>query len=112
RNLGGSFGVAFVTTMIARGAQVHQTHLAANLSPFDRTFQMAREAAERFLSLRGAGTASQHAADASLYGQLAKQAAMMSFNDAFHLLSMFMAMILPLVFLMRRGKVEGAPGLH
>jgi len=112
RNLGGSFGVAFVTTMLARGAQVHQSHLASNLSPFDRTFQMARQAAEQFLHLRGAGTASQQAANTSLYGQLVKQATMMSFNDAFHLLSIFMIIILPLVFFMRKGKMEGTPGMH
>jgi DHA2 family multidrug resistance protein len=112
RNLGGSFGVAFVTTMLARGAQFHQTHLAANLSPFDRKYQMAREATEHVMKLKGAGTAAQGAADASIYSQLVRQASMLSFNDAFHLLSIFMIVILPLVFLMRKGKVETPAGMH
>ncbi len=30
RNLGGSFGISFVATMLARRAQVHQTNLAAH----------------------------------------------------------------------------------
>jgi len=40
RNLGGSFGVAFITTMLARRAQFHQVHLAEHLSPFDRNLQL------------------------------------------------------------------------
>jgi DHA2 family multidrug resistance protein len=112
RNLGGSFGVAFVTTMLARGAQYHQTYLTANLSPFDRTYQISRQALEQVMTLKGVGTPAQGAADASIYGQLIRQATMMSYNDAFYLLSICMIAILPLVFLMRQGKVEGAPGMH
>jgi DHA2 family multidrug resistance protein len=112
RNLGGSFGVAFVTTMLARGAQYHQTYLTANLSPFDRTYQISRQALEQVMTLKGVGTSAQGAADASIYGQLIRQATMMSYNDAFYLLSICMIAILPLVFLMRQGKVEGTPGMH
>jgi len=112
RNLGGSFGVAFVTTMLARGAQFHQTHLTAGLSPFDRTYQISRQALEQVMTLKGAGTSAQDAADASIYSQLIRQATMMSYNDAFYLLSICMVVILPLVFLMRQGKVEVTPGMH
>ena len=38
RNLGGSFGVAFATTMFARRAQLHQSHLTEHLTVFDRGF--------------------------------------------------------------------------
>ena len=40
RNLGGSFGVAFVTTVLSRRAQFHQTHLVEHLTPFDRAYQI------------------------------------------------------------------------
>jgi len=39
-----------------------------------------------------------------------KQATMISFNDAFHLLSVMMICILPLVLLMKRAKEGGGPG--
>ena len=112
RNLGGSFGVAFVTTMVSRGAQTHQTHLAAHLTPYDPNFQIAREAMEQAMILKGAGQSAQTAADATIYGQLLKQASMLSFNDAFLLLSLFMFLILPLAFLMRKGKAEVPSGMH
>lgn len=112
RNLGGSFGVAFVTTMIARGAQHHQNHLVAHLSPFDRTYQIAMQHTEQALSLQGAATVTQEAAQATIYGQLLKQAAMLSFNDAFFLLSILMILVLPLVFMLRKGKADVPAGLH
>ena len=42
RNLGGSFGVAIATTLLARRAQFHQVHLVEHLTPFDRSLQMRR----------------------------------------------------------------------
>ena len=37
RNLGGSFGISFVTTMLARRSQVHQTYLAAHVTNSNST---------------------------------------------------------------------------
>ena len=73
---------------------------------------MVRQATEQALRLKGAGSAAGHAADATIYGQLLKQASMLSFNDAFLLLSLFMVLILPLAFLMKKGKVEAPAGMH
>jgi DHA2 family multidrug resistance protein len=113
RNLGGSFGVAFVTTIMARRAQFHQAHLVDHLTPFDRTYQIAVHQTTQALQYRGAGTAvAQQGALGSVYGQLVRQAAMLSFNDAFYLLSVFLACILPLVFLMRKGKSDAPVEMH
>jgi DHA2 family multidrug resistance protein len=38
RNLGGSIGIAFVTTMLARGAQAHQALMVGHLTPTDPVF--------------------------------------------------------------------------
>ena len=37
---------------------------------------------------------------------------MMSFNDAFYLLSIFLILILPLVFLMKKSKGEARAEMH
>ncbi|MDH4232721.1 MAG: EmrB/QacA family drug resistance transporter, partial [Nitrospirota bacterium] len=47
-----------------------------------------------------------------IYRGLVKQASMMAFNDAFFLLSVFMLCIVPLVFLMKKGKADAPPGMH
>jgi MFS transporter, DHA2 family, multidrug resistance protein len=97
RNLGGSVGIAFVTTMIARGAQIHQTYLSSHVTIFDRAYQWY----QGFSSpLRGGG--SPAGAHALLYGRLLREANMLSFNDAFLMLSGLMVLILPLVFFMKR----------
>ena len=113
RNLGGSFGVAFVTTIIARRAQFHQARLVDHLTPFDRTYQLAVDRSAQVLQQKGLAPAlADQGALASLYGRLMKQASMLSFNDAFFLLSVFMVFILPLVFFMKKGRTEPPGGMH
>jgi len=113
RNLGGSFGVAFVTTMIARRAQFHQVRLVEHLTPFDSSYQTATANASHLLQSKGmAAAASQHGGLSAVYGQFLRQASMMSFNDAFYLLSIFLILILPLVFLMKKSKGEARAEMH
>jgi len=105
RNLGGSFGVAFVTTMLERRAQFHQFRLIENLTPFDSTYQWATEKVSELLQLRGLPShISEIAGSGVIYRGLLRESSMIAFNDAFHLLSILMILILPLVLLMRRGR--------
>jgi DHA2 family multidrug resistance protein len=114
RNLGGSFGVAFITTQLARRAQFHQVHLVEHLTPFDRNFQDVLPEISRSLQSRGLNPS--HSDQGSLgliYSEVIKQASMLSFNDAFYLLSTMMMLILPLVLLMKKGKESiSPPGAH
>ncbi len=111
RNLGGSFGVAFVTTLLARRAQFHQEHLAAHLSPLDRNLQLAFPQLSQTLQERGLDPGLlQQGTLGSIYNQLLQQASMLSFNDVFFVLSILMILILPLVFIMRPGPGGETPG--
>ena len=113
RNLGGSFGVAFVTTIIARGAQTHQNNLVGHLTPFDRGYQIAVSQAGHALTYSGLNPAlADSAGKETIYWQLLRQASMLSFNEAFYLLSICMILILPLVFLMKKAKAETQAGIH
>jgi DHA2 family multidrug resistance protein len=103
RNLGGSFGVAFITTMIARRAQFHQTHLVEHLTPFDRSYQITSSQLSRIFQQKGFDPfTSLQAGLNGIYGQLLRQSSMLSFNDAFYLLSILMICTLPLLIFMRR----------
>ena len=107
KNLGGSFGVAIVTTVLARRAQFHQVHLAEHLNPFDRNFQLAVPQISQILQDKGFISSPPNQGSLSvIYSQLIKQATMMSFNDAFYLLSVMMMLILPLVLLIKKGKED------
>jgi DHA2 family multidrug resistance protein len=113
RNLGGSFGVAFVTTILARRAQLHEVRLAEHLTPFDINYQIAQQKASQLLQYRGLDPSmADQGSLGMIYGRLIKQASMMAFNDAFYLLSIFMICIIPLVFLMKKGKTEAPAGMH
>jgi DHA2 family multidrug resistance protein len=105
RNVGGSFGVAFVATMQSRRAQFHQFRLAESLSPFDRTLQQALPQASQLLQEKGFASAPlAQGTLGQIYNQLLRQSSMLSFNDVFFLLSVLMASILPLVLFMKIGK--------
>lgn len=113
RNLGGSFGVAFVTTILSQRAQFHQVHLVEHLTPFNTNYQIASNMGSQILQHKGIENyLTQQTGPAFIYKELFRQASMMSFNDAFHLVSIIMICILPLVFIMRRGKGVTPPGPH
>jgi DHA2 family multidrug resistance protein len=113
RNLGGSFGVAFVTTILARRAQFHQYRLVEHLTPFDHSYQSALQHGTQLMRAKGLeGGTAQQGALGSMYRELLRQASMLSFNDAFHIISVIMICVLPFVLLMRRGRGGGPAGMH
>lgn len=114
RNLGGSFGVAFVTTLLARRAQFHQNHLAENLSQLNTNFQMGSQKASHALQYMGLGPlAADQGSLGMIYRKLVREASMISFNDTFYLLSVLMILVLPLVLIMKKAKAGGpSPEVH
>jgi DHA2 family multidrug resistance protein len=85
RNLGGSFGVAFVTTLLARRAQFHQARLVDHLTPFDPAYVQALSTAKQYLDATLGPLADHTAMAAGYIYQLAQQqAAAMAFMDVFH----------------------------
>jgi DHA2 family multidrug resistance protein len=114
RNLGGSFGVAVVTTMLERRAQFHQVRLVEHLIPFDRNFQLTLPQISRILQGRGLIPSLQNHGSLNLiYTQLIRQASMLSFIDAFYLLFIISMLLLPLVLLMKKGEAHNPrPGIH
>lgn len=111
RNLGGSFGVAFSTTMFARRAQFHQSRITEHLTGYDTAFRSALDFGKTILPGRGIpGGAAEAVSLKMIYGQAVRQATAMGFNDAFWILSVLTACVLPLLLLMRRPDHQnGAP---
>jgi DHA2 family multidrug resistance protein len=109
RNLGGSFGVAFSTTVLSQRSQFHQNMLVDHLTPFAKPFQMAMD---KMLALLGGDPASfydRNLALAGIYQEVIRQATMMAFNDTFWLFAWFTAALVPLTFVMRGPKASGGP---
>ena len=112
RNIGGSMGISFVTTMLDRRAQFHQDRLIGNFQPGNHDYLAALHNLEHLLTSRGMDAV--HAmiqARAMLYGQLQRQAMMQSFVDNFWLMAMICLAVIPLMFLMKKIKPQKSSGM-
>jgi len=109
RNLGGSGGIAFLTTMLARQTQTHQASLVARVTEWDPATAERLGLLEQAYAAAGADafTARQQALQ-RLYDDLQHQAAMKAFLDDFRILAVIFVLFVPLVWLMQR-RLEPAP---
>jgi MFS transporter, DHA2 family, multidrug resistance protein len=112
RNIGASIGIASVTTISARHAQVHMNSLSANVTPYNPAAQSLMAQMKAGFMARGvdAATATKQAT-AGLFGIVQQQAAMMGYIDVFFLLAIMFAACLPLILIMKKApKGGGGPG--
>ena len=102
RNLGGSIGIAFVTTMLARGAQTHQALMVEHLTPTDPAYAQRFAAAKTLLAHHADPTTATQQAYAAVYSLLDQQAHLWAFVDNFVLFSVLALGGIPLIFLFKR----------
>jgi DHA2 family multidrug resistance protein len=111
RNLGGSFGVAFASTLVSRRAQFHQGRLTEGMSILDRNFQEALPQVSQILKGQGFAPSQLDAGTLGLiYKKLVKEATMMAFNDTFFVLAVLMALSGLLVVFMKRSQETAGSG--
>jgi DHA2 family multidrug resistance protein len=108
RNLGASIGIAATTTIVARHQQSHSNVLTEFVNGASLQAQQALAATKAMLMARGIDevTATKQAY-AMIFGTIQRQAAIMSFNDAFFLLMVLFLLMIPLVFVMKKPKSAG-----
>ena len=111
RNLGGSVGIAFTTTILSRRAQFHQTRLVEHLSPFDPAYSLSRNKMADFLGTQGLPASGT---DGLIYRELVRQSTTLAFTDAFLTICVLILCVLPLVFVMQRATTPsgGPPPAH
>ncbi len=102
RNLGGSIGIAFVTTMLARGAQVHQALMVGHLAPDNPAFVQRLAGAKQMLGQHTDPVTATRQAYNALYSLLDQQAHLLAFVDNFYLFGLMALGGIPLVFLFKR----------
>jgi MFS transporter, DHA2 family, multidrug resistance protein len=101
RNIGASVGISFVTTMLARRTQFHQSVLAAHASAYNAQFRGAIQGASQIFMSAGAVTAQQQSYG-RLYGSILRQSTMIAYLDNFWMLGISALVVIPFVFLMKR----------
>ncbi|MCX7857227.1 MAG: DHA2 family efflux MFS transporter permease subunit [Deltaproteobacteria bacterium] len=104
RNVGGSFGTAFVSTMLSRKAQMYQTYLSESLTPYDFSLQISIEKLKALVSLKGySEPLLTQISQAAIYRELLRQAMMLSFNHVFFTLGVLFVVGVILILIIRGG---------
>jgi len=105
RNLGGSIGIACVTTLLVRGSQAHQNYLGANVTGTTPIAQQALRGLQGKFAAGGAsGATAQAEALGAIYRSIQQQAALLAYADNFRLMAFLALICIPLVLLFRRAK--------
>jgi MFS transporter, DHA2 family, multidrug resistance protein len=108
RNWGGSFGIAFVTTMLQRRAQYHQSVLVSGITSADGAVGQFVNRSSHYLMTRGAsGPDAIHQSYGLVSSMMTQQATMLAFMDCFRLLAFVVMIGLPIALLIRRFEVGG-----
>jgi DHA2 family multidrug resistance protein len=110
RQLGGSFGVAALTTLLDRRAEVHRFQLSEHVGPLDPVAALRLDELTRAFAGRGlGGAAAERAATAALDAQVGASAQLHAFQDAYVWIALLFVLALPLLLFVAReapGKAE------
>jgi DHA2 family multidrug resistance protein len=113
RNIGGSVGIAVMTTFLVRREQIHQAALVEHLTPYSVQSNAFIEKMQQIaLAAHASAADALHQAQAQLYAVVQRQAAVLSYIDAFWLLGAVLLAMLPLVVVMRSGTARIRPPAH
>lgn len=110
RNLGGSFGIAILTTLLTQRTQYHQAMLVGQVNPANPQYHAMMAPLTAAMQAHG-GTL----AEATLKAQgviaqiLGQQAALLAYLDDFWFLAVLFILFLPLLLLVKRVRLDGPP---
>ncbi|HWE00770.1 MAG TPA: DHA2 family efflux MFS transporter permease subunit [Tepidisphaeraceae bacterium] len=113
RNLGGSVGISVSQTMIDRRSQFHQNRLSGHMTPLNLNYWNALHGWNPMQTNAGPPSASQASRSiGALYGELGRQASLMSYLDVFHVMSIASFCTIVLVMFLRRIKAGEESQAH
>jgi DHA2 family multidrug resistance protein len=110
RNIGGSVGIAVMTTLLARRQQFHQSRLVEHILPGQPHVSSMLHQFTSYFVLKGSDpVTASHRAYGAMYGQVQQQAAMLSFVEAFKVMGMVFLVMIPLMILLKDPKKNRGP---
>ena len=109
RQLGGSFGIALVTTYIQVRSWSHRSALLSHVSIYDATVRERIAAMTQGFVAKGASVfEAQRQAYAALEGAVAQQSLLLTYMDAFRVVGVFFLCCIPLLLLFKRRRAGTA----
>lgn len=110
RNTGGSFGIALMTTFLARGSQQHQAVLMPNVNQYNPAFQQMFEQIKHSLMATADPVTAAQRAYQVIYGMVVvKQAAVLAYIDNFRLMAILCFLGIPAALFFARIKNKKPP---
>lgn len=115
RQLGGSFGIAIITTFITRFSQEHRANLVSHLdgSRFE-VQQRIQQLQQGFMSKGFTSNEALQKAHQVIDFSVMKQSTVLSYMDIFMYLGIMFLCCIPIIFLIKRGKnkINPADAMH
>jgi DHA2 family multidrug resistance protein len=109
RNIGGSIGIALITTFLSRQAQKHQSVLTAHATVGSPAFDRLTQAFTSRYQQGGASLPDATVrAHARVYGIIQTQATTLAYIDVVRFLIIMIVILIPLVFIMKRPQRQSA----
>lgn len=113
RNLGGSIGIAAVSTLTQRHTQSNINVLGGHVDPLNPASRVQFVALQQGFMARGSDpVTAANQARAAMFGIVQGQAAIIAYNYVFMLLGLMFFALLPCVFLMKRAKPKEGVVAH
>ncbi|MDQ6808401.1 MAG: DHA2 family efflux MFS transporter permease subunit [Verrucomicrobiota bacterium] len=109
RNVGGSVGIAMITTLVARTTQTNQAILSSHMSQFNPVMQQRLAAVQAGLAQHGSSWEAMKQAPRVLYGMLQQQAALLSYVHNFRFFALTCVLSAPLVLLFKKVRKPVGP---
>jgi MFS transporter, DHA2 family, multidrug resistance protein len=112
RNIGGSIGIALISTMLTRQAQKHQVYMSARTDAGSAVFRNLASGITQTLAQKGVAHPQQQAYQ-RIGDMVTGQATTLAYIDIITTLAIMVAVLAPFVLIMRKPKPGGpAPAAH
>lgn len=110
RQLGGSFGIAIVTTFVNHRVAFHRNHLIEHISQLDAISEERFTIMWRGFMMRGIDSATaQDMAIKSMDGLVVRQSYLLAYMDAFYIVGFVMLCTMPIIYLHKYRKENRLP---
>jgi MFS transporter, DHA2 family, multidrug resistance protein len=109
RNTGAAIGISFLTAIVVRHQQLHQSVLAEHFSIFDAwrlTEQASRMPGAPVIGLL---QPAHREGLAMIYGIIQSQAAVLAFNDVYRMLAGWLLLMIPFYIVLRKAPMSVGP---
>ncbi len=109
RNLGGSIGIAGLTTLVARGAQSNQAAFVSHFSQYNPVYQQKLAAIQHGLALHEGSWQAAQQAPKVIYGILGQQSLLVTYSHNFRLFGILCLLTVPLIFFFKKVRATKGP---